>query len=186
MTNTRGIKNYFGVTIFVLLGLFPSWSKSCLGQIEPAWPVETGQGFQAFGSAGFDESEDWERNAGEDPQEPISLPVAAASLDQIELSLRPKHSTPTLRPLPGSTSVTTAITPKSCCWTAPDVTYKNLMFEEPLLERHGITGTGCYQSFVSGFRFFARGLVAPLDLIKGHHKRCDNPLGWGTPGSYCR
>ena len=123
---------------------------------------------------------------GEQDAKPRTRPLTQ-SIDQIDLSLAAPYKTPKLLPLPRtSATATTPITPKPCYWTAPNVTYQNLLFEEPLLERHGISENFHTQPLKSGLKFFTRGFIAPLDVIKKHHKCCDSPLGWGTPGSYCR
>lgn len=70
---------------------------------------------------------------------------------------------------------------KPYTWTAPGVTHRNLIFEEPLLERHGFHRGELFQPVASGVKFFWRATVLPLDVIKKHHRRCDSGLGWGAP-----
>lgn len=70
---------------------------------------------------------------------------------------------------------------KQYAWTAPGVVHRNLIFEEPLLERHGFHRGETYQPIISGAKFFWRATFLPFDVIKHHHKRCDSGLGWGAP-----
>ncbi|MFK7769629.1 MAG: hypothetical protein AB8B55_20640 [Mariniblastus sp.] len=116
-------------------------------------------------------------------------------LRNIDLSTAPKLATPKLEAVPNQfrNSAATSQTWKSVQWTAPNDVYQNLLFEEPLLERHGI-GNGVtrlnllkderLQPVVSGLKFFTAGAFYPLDVLRRRHKRCDNPLGWGLPDSY--
>lgn len=117
-----------------------------------------------------------EVSAGNLGQEPIS---------QIGLSLSPQLPTPELK-LPPDTPQNFLVTAKNYQWTAPNDYYQNLLFEEPLLERHGVSKKPKLQPIISGVKFFKSSILLPLDIAKGHHKRCDNPLGWGVPGDHCR
>lgn len=109
-------------------------------------------------------------------------------LRQIGLSLSADLQTPELKPAPRATgnSYATGRTVKHYQWTAPNDVYQCLMFEDPLLERHGVSNCPQLQPVVSGVKFLKSGFLYPLDAFKGYHKRCDNPLGWGTLGNYCR
>ena len=75
------------------------------------------------------------------------------------------------------------ITSKPFRWTAPGVVHRELIFEEPLLERHGYNHGHLVQPVVSGTRFFWRSTFLPLTLLKGHHRCCDSGLGWGVPNA---
>ena len=114
--------------------------------------------------------------------------VVEQPINQIRLSLDAQLPTPQLKQ-PSSASrnsFTTEKIPKNYQWTAPNDYYRNLLFEEPLLERHGISKHPGLQPVISGFKFFKSGILLPLKMAKGKHKRCDNPLGWGVPGDHCR
>ena len=66
-----------------------------------------------------------------------------------------------------------------------DFAHRRLLFEEPLLERHGIgTPRPAAQPFVSGTRFLGHTFLFPFEVIKGHHRRLDRSLDWGNPGSF--
>ena len=122
-------------------------------------------------------------------------------LRQIDLSTTPMLSTPNLKPVPSraavdsiqNNSTSSVQTWKLIQWTAPNDVYQNLLFEDAMLERHGIN-TGLtklgllrderMQPVVSGLNFFTRGAIYPLSVLKRNQKRCDNPLGWGLPSSY--
>ncbi len=112
-------------------------------------------------------------------------------INQIGLSLWAELHKPQLKQVPHPTqnsSATVAVV-KDYQWTASNEFYRNLMFEEPLLERHGIydcPNRPGLQPVISGFKFLKSGFLFPLEAAKGYHKRCDNPLGWGVPGNYCR
>ena len=79
--------------------------------------------------------------------------------------------------------VTANITLKPFQWTAPGVVHRQLIFEEPLLERHGYNSGHIVQPVVSGARFFWRSALLPLTLSKGRHRCCDSGLGWGAPNA---
>lgn len=80
-----------------------------------------------------------------------------------------------------SVAIEPDISIKRYTWTEPGVVHRNLIFEEPLLERHGFHRGEVYQPLVSGARFFWRATFLPFDVIKHHHRRCDSGLGWGVP-----
>ena len=64
-----------------------------------------------------------------------------------------------------------------------DFAHRRLLFEEPMLERHGVTKRA--QPLVSEARFFTRATVFPLHIVLGNQRRCDSSLGWGTPSRAC-
>lgn len=107
--------------------------------------------------------------------------LSVMPINQIALSIQPSISAPTDRHLPtqGVTALPKSI--KLYQWEADNVAYRNLIFEEPALERHGHCLPG--QSIRSGIKFVGRAAVYPADLLKRHNRRCDNPLGWGQPGT---
>ncbi len=115
-------------------------------------------------------------------------------LRSIDLTLAPKLQTPDLKPVPNQNAPFQATQSRKLVqWTAPNDVYQNLFFEDPLLERHGInTGVTRFgllrderlQPVVSGMKFLTSSALLPLDLLKRHHKNCDNPLGWGVGNSY--
>lgn len=109
-------------------------------------------------------------------------------ISQIRLSLNASLPTPQLKQPPSvsKNSLAEERVNKNYQWTAPNDYYRNLFFEEPLLERHGISRHPGLQPVISGFEFFKSGILLPLDIAKGRLKRCDNPLGWGVPGDHCR
>lgn len=72
---------------------------------------------------------------------------------------------------------------KVVAWTAPDVAYRQLIFEEPGLERHGFTDTEVRQHIRSSGKFYARSIALPIIVFKQRNCPCDNNLGWGTPGT---
>ena len=132
-----------------------------------------------------EEEEDVEAKdiAGEPPA-PVnrSVGVFGKPISQISLSTQPELSVPPRQPLPaiyrGAGYPTSRMVYQ---WEADNVAYRNLMFEEPALERHGYQQRS--QSVRSGALFFGRTLLLPADLVKRNHRRCDNPLGWGQPGT---
>lgn len=106
-------------------------------------------------------------------------------IEDIDLSVEP------VDPTPGSyvrdetnSPPAPEMSPKQFNWKAPNFGYNNLAFEEPLLERHGYSRRPRIQPAISGVKFLANTVVAPLDYVLRRDYRCDNPLGWGTPGSY--
>lgn len=140
------------------------------------------------------ESSNDEQSPGNEESQNSNLASTASVVQQpisnIGLSLRAPLPTPELKQLPGTTGNLGAIartpTVKNYQWTAPNDYYRNLLFEEPMLERHGISKHPRLQPAISGLKFLKSGILFPLDVAKGAHKRCDNPLGWGIPGDHCR
>lgn len=74
-------------------------------------------------------------------------------------------------------------TPKVVSWTAPDVAYGKLIFEEPELERHGFSASESRQHLISSATFFARSIALPVIVLDQLRFPCDNNLGWGIPGT---
>lgn len=88
-------------------------------------------------------------------------------------------------PMPTSPSAAPyqVATPKIVRWTAPEVGYRRLIFEEPGLERHGFTDTEVRQHIRSSAKFYARSIALPIIVFHQRNCPCDNNLGWGTPGT---
>ena len=94
----------------------------------------------------------------------------------------PKQSPMAVSGNPSTTS-RYGVTPKVVAWTAPDVAYRRLIFEEPGLERHGFTDTEVRQHIRSSAKFYARSIALPIIVLRQRNCPCDNNLGWGTPGT---
>lgn len=109
--------------------------------------------------------------------------VASSAIMNVELSLATTGNAPELTPVVQRFQQPNFVSPKSLLFTPADVRHRRLLFEQPLLERHGLTCNESLQPFVSGAHFFGSALLFPFELAKHHHRWCDGSLGWGTPGS---
>jgi len=100
--------------------------------------------------------------------------------------MSPKLKTPELKraPFEGKNFATTPTTVKDYRWAAPNVVYKNLLFEEPLLERHGVSNNQKRQTLISGVNFYKTAIFFAPTVFNARTKRCDNPLGWGPPDNF--
>ena len=134
-----------------------------------------------------------EQEAQEDPVEPTVRPqlkrVSEISLklfDQPLLNTEGELQVPQQTPMPagnlGPQSYGGA-SPKVVYWTAPNVGYRQLIFEEPGLERHGFSLPETRQNILSGAKFYARAIALPIIVHRQKQCPCDNNLGWGTPGT---
>jgi len=106
--------------------------------------------------------------------------------DQQSLNANGGMQIPKQSPMPDSGSPSTSLhdrTPKIVTWTAPNVGYRQLIFEEPGLERHGFTDTEVRQHIRSSAKFYARSIALPIIVLQQRNCPCDNNLGWGTPGT---
>lgn len=129
----------------------------------------------------------------QDQVEPVVRPrlkrVSEISLnlfDQPALNTQGELQVPKIAPMPASNNVTQSCysaSPKVVAWTAPNVGYRRLIFEEPGLERHGFSHPETRQNIVSGAKFYAHAIALPLIIHIQHKYPCDNNLGWGKPGT---
>jgi hypothetical protein len=134
------------------------------------------------GESGDDEFDDDDLSVLADDSNDDSMQgLSIKPIDQISLSVQPSLPVPAMQQLPLEVYQPKPVSLKVYQWQADNVGYRNLVFEEPALERHGHVLPG--QSLRSGIKFVGRAAFYPADLIKGHTKRCDNPLGWGQPGT---
>jgi len=74
---------------------------------------------------------------------------------------------------------------KLFAWSAPDIRYQPLYFEDVALERYGQTPDGCElrQTVLSAAHFFGSAALLPYKLVDQHRHSCDSPLGFCRPGS---
>ncbi len=102
-------------------------------------------------------------------------------IDKIVLSIVPEMRAPTSK----LTSDVASILPQPVGalfqWEAPNDVYKNLLFEDPLLERHGFSNHERIQPGISGLKFYTQSALFPLNVLRRKQKCPCNPLGWGSP-----
>ena len=73
--------------------------------------------------------------------------------------------------------------PRVFAWSAPDIRYQPLYFEDVPLERYGQTA-GWYKQPIYSALFFARSMVTlPNQMRHDPPYSCDYPLGFCRPGS---
>lgn len=72
---------------------------------------------------------------------------------------------------------------KVFAWTAPNIRYQPLYFEDVALERYGQTKGPYRQSFSSAGRFLKSAVALPKAMSVDHPASCDSPLGFCRPGS---
>ncbi len=101
----------------------------------------------------------------------------------IRLSIEPVGQAPQTVPTTSELLVPAPMSTKSIEFGSSDFVYRRLLFEQPLLERHGATRNELTQPLVSGAHFLGRTALFPLDLVIRRNRKCDSSLGWGTPGS---
>jgi hypothetical protein len=117
----------------------------------------------------------------DEPQSQVQYPTNL-KLSQIELITTTELPTPRPASVPDSGMGDDPLPPYlRFQWESPNDVYQNLMFEDPLLERHGVSRHERLQPAISGARFLKQGALLPGKLILHRHKRVDSPLGWGTP-----
>ena len=134
-----------------------------------------------------------EISSPEDQSEPSARPqlkrVSEISLnlfDQPSLNTKGELQVPQQTPMPAGMNGSqfyAGASPKVVYWTAPNVAYCRLIFEEPGLERHGFSHPEARQNVLSGAKFYARAIALPIIVHKQKHCPCDNNLGWGTAGT---
>ena len=62
--------------------------------------------------------------------------------------------------------------------TTDEVRYRSLLFEEPQLERYGLTETPRTQPARSAAKFFVRGVFFPLAYLKNRHRGEESNKNW--------
>ena len=97
--------------------------------------------------------------------------------------LRPEGSAPKMAPKAIEKRMTPIRSPKAFHFEAANFRHRQLLFEEPMLERHGATRYSKLQPFVSGATFIQNSAKFPFQVFRRKHRTCDSSLGWGTPGS---
>lgn len=119
-------------------------------------------------------------NTGSAANEKTTTPAPSMNM---ELSLATTGAAPDLIPVRHVPQQSPVVAPKSVLFVPADFRHRRLLFEQPLLERHGLTTNERLQPLVSGAHFFGSALLFPFELAKHHHRWCDSSLGWGMPGS---
>jgi hypothetical protein len=72
---------------------------------------------------------------------------------------------------------------KVFAWTAPNIHYQPLYFQNVALERYGQTYGGLKQIGASGLHFFTSFCRLPYAVIVDHPRSCEYPLGYCRPGN---
>jgi len=68
------------------------------------------------------------------------------------------------------------------CWSAANIRYQPLYFEDVTLERYGQTKGCTRQPWVSAVHFFSSAALLPINIIREHPYSCQFPLGYSLPG----
>jgi hypothetical protein len=68
-------------------------------------------------------------------------------------------------------------------WTAPNLRYNPLYFEDVGLERYGQVHWGHWDAARSSMLFYGGVLALPYNMLKVSPHGCDTPLGFARPGS---
>ena len=71
----------------------------------------------------------------------------------------------------------------SFMWTAPDICYQPLYYQDVALERYGQTKNPHQQVIKSAAHFFVSTITLPAQVYLDHPKSCDTPLGNYRPGN---
>jgi hypothetical protein len=85
--------------------------------------------------------------------------------------------------LTNSAVTTWASSNKVFAWTAPNIRYQPLYFEDIALERYGQTQGAYRQSIKSAARFVKSAVALPYAMTIDAPGSCDGPLGFCRPGS---
>ena len=107
--------------------------------------------------------------------------VPTNGLRNVDLSVAVHGNAPPLVPETAVAYEAHARTDKSILFTPANVTHRRLLFEQPLLERHGLTRNEHLQPVLSYVHFLGSSALFPLELVTLRNRRCDSSLGWGTP-----
>lgn len=135
------------------------------------------------------QKEEAKENMKESSVRPPLKRVSEISLnlyDQPSLNTEGELQVPQQTPMPAANNGAqfySGASPKIVTWTAPNVAYRRLIFEEPGLERHGFSHPQTRQNILSGAKFYARAIALPIIVHQQKNCPCDNNLGWGTPGT---
>lgn len=105
----------------------------------------------------------------------VAMPTPRNVLD---LSTSLRTPTPTKINLPAPARPGFARVSKPITLASDRFAHRELLFEEPIHERHGITGRPFYQLTKSTVVFFGRSLFLPGTLIIKKHLSCDSGEGW--------
>jgi hypothetical protein len=77
----------------------------------------------------------------------------------------------------------TPMAPQVAQWTAPNIYYQRLYFEDVRLERYGQRPLGCLDPWRSGALFFADMFAMPWNALQAPLFSHDYPLGLPRPGA---
>ncbi len=83
----------------------------------------------------------------------------------------------------GSDWLYPARTSKTFAWTAPNIRYQPLYFEQVALERYGQTPCGYKEFVATATHFYTSAVMLPLHMRVTPPRSCDHPLGFCRPGS---
>ncbi len=89
------------------------------------------------------------------------------------LSLAPNETTPISSSKRRTTRDSMLPTSKSVFWVSDCVTFEDPIFDEPMLERYGITSSA--PDLRTGARFYLKGLTLPVSMITGRYRACVSP-----------
>lgn len=118
-------------------------------------------------------------NTLDDSLQSLEDGYSTSALSGKHLSIVPNLESPKFKSVLTEDSFKPEITIKRFGWIASGEQHRNLLFEEPMLERHGQTRNELIQPILSGTLFLKRSILIPFGLKK--HQRCESPRFWGIP-----
>lgn len=116
---------------------------------------------------------------------PLRKPMSALSVDVRETSENaPQDWSDVLMTSYPDTWTEYAPSPIGYAWTAPNIRYQPLYYENVRLERYGQTRGPWREVFDSSLHFGSSFFLWPYHARFDHVRSCDHPLGFCRPGNY--
>lgn len=117
-------------------------------------------------------------------QRPIARPITEMNLDISKNTGRlPEDRSLTLLEHAPSDWFSFQPTPMLVFWDAPNICYRRLYFEDPVLERYGRSAGPAQDLLRSTAHFSTSLMIWPLRGVADAPGVCDTPLGYCRPGS---
>ncbi len=116
---------------------------------------------------------------------PLRKPMSSLSVEVRELSTdAPQDRSNKFTDAYPDTWTTFAPSPIAYAWTAPNIRYQPLFFENVKLERYGQTRGPWREVGDSSFHFFSSVALWPYHGHFDDYRECDHPLGFCRPGNH--
>lgn len=135
----------------------------------------------------FDDQEDARAEPSEFMQLWAGRSISDIRIDTREYSnVRPRDRSDELLGAGGGNWQASSTSQKNFSWTAPNIRYQPLYFEDVALERYGQTIGGFWGNAVSYLHFFKSRALLPYSMLVDCPHSCDYPLGYCRPGQPTR